>query len=82
MPESIDLAPTLDQRFALAIGAGRTELLPSDELITETVGKWAAQDEATRDTRGTVVAWIQFARELARLLIDAKWEEARQSWPE
>ena len=65
MNKTIDLAPTLSDRMALAAGSGREELLPSDEMVREHV---AGSDPATHAE--CLVGWINIAADLCRTSMD------------
>ena len=69
--ESVEIAPTINDRLMLAVGSGRAELLPDGPFVTRQV----MQAEPTHEL---TIEWIMFSVELCRLVIEMKWTEAQR----
>lgn len=74
--KTVKLELKLDAQIALAIGSGRTELLPSEERIA----KHLTPDDETTPNEAALMAnlrgWIGMAVEASRALIEAKTKVA------
>ena len=68
--DSIEIAPTINDRLMLAVGSGRPELLPDGPFVTRQV------IDAGEPTHEATIEWIMFGVELCRLVIEMKWTEA------
>lgn len=74
---TIKMEMRLDAQIALAIGSGRTELLPTEERIRQNL----TPDDETTPNEAALMAnlagWIEMAVEASRHLIEAKTKVAK-----
>lgn len=75
--KTVKLEMRLDAQIALAIGSGRTELLPTEERIRQNL----TPDDETTPNEAALMAnlagWIEMAVEASRHLIEAKTRVAK-----